>query len=87
MLLFGVFRYTTRTLLLHAGLMLLGYGVVIFLHWHGRPAGADLLVDVARWLTLATVLPLFTLDRRPDHGGPARRRCKGCATARSGSGG
>jgi len=60
-LLFGVFRYTTRTLLQHAGLMLLGYGVVIFLHWHGRPAGDGLLVDAARWLTLATVLPLFTI--------------------------
>jgi diguanylate cyclase (GGDEF)-like protein/PAS domain S-box-containing protein len=60
-LLFGVFRYPTRTLLLHAGLMLLGYGVVIFINWRGRPHGADLVVDAAHWLTLATVLPLFTL--------------------------
>jgi len=59
-LLFGVFRYTTRTLLLHAGLMLLGYAVVIFFHWHDKPPDAGLMVDVARWLTLATVLPLFT---------------------------
>jgi len=60
-LLFGVFRHSTRTLFLHAGLMLLGYGVVIFLTWHGRPQETGLMVDVARWLTLATVLPLFTL--------------------------
>ena len=60
-LLFGVFRYTTRTLLLHAGMVLLGYAVVIFFYWHGKPYGAGLMVDVARWLTLATVLPLFTV--------------------------
>jgi diguanylate cyclase (GGDEF)-like protein/PAS domain S-box-containing protein len=60
-LLFGVFRHTTRTLLLHAALMLVGYAVVIFLSWHDRLRDAGLMVDVARWLTLATVLPLFTL--------------------------
>jgi diguanylate cyclase (GGDEF)-like protein/PAS domain S-box-containing protein len=60
-LLFGVFRHTMRTLLLHAGLILLGYGLVIFFAWHDRPHGAGLIIDVARWLTLATVLPLFTL--------------------------
>jgi diguanylate cyclase (GGDEF)-like protein/PAS domain S-box-containing protein len=60
-LLFEVFRYPTRTLLLHAGLMLFGYGAVIFLHWHNRPDDGGLTIDVARWLTLATVLPLFTI--------------------------
>jgi diguanylate cyclase (GGDEF)-like protein/PAS domain S-box-containing protein len=60
-LLFGVFRYTTRILLLHAGLVLLGYAAVIFLYWHDKAGGPGLMVDVARWLTLATVLPLFTV--------------------------
>jgi diguanylate cyclase (GGDEF)-like protein/PAS domain S-box-containing protein len=61
MLLFEVFRYPTRTLLLHAGLMLLGYAAVIFLHWHDKRPGDELMVDLARWLTLAIVLPLFTI--------------------------
>jgi diguanylate cyclase (GGDEF)-like protein/PAS domain S-box-containing protein len=60
-LLFGVFRHTTRTLLLHAALVLVGYAVVIYFSWHDRPRDAGLMVDVARWVTLATVLPLFTL--------------------------
>ena len=60
-LLFGVFRHTTRTLLLQAALVLVGYAVVIFFSWHDRPRDAGLIIDVARWLTLATVLPLFTL--------------------------
>ncbi|MDB5761001.1 MAG: diguanylate cyclase [Burkholderia sp.] len=60
-LLFGVFRHSMRTLFVHAGLILLGYAIVIFLKWHDSLQGAGLMVDVARWLTLATVLPLFTL--------------------------
>jgi len=60
-LLFGVFRHSMRTLFLHAALMLLGYAIVISMKWHDNLRGTGLMVDVARWLTLATVLPLFTL--------------------------
>ena len=60
-LLFGVFRHSTRQLILEAGLMLLGYAAVIVLSWYGRPQGAGLSADIARWLTLATVLPLFAV--------------------------
>ncbi len=60
-LLFGVFRHTTRQLLLETGLMLLGYAIVLFLAWHGKPQAAGATADIARWLTLATVLPLFAV--------------------------
>jgi len=60
-LLFGVFRFPTRVLLLEAGLIVLGYAVTIFLAWHGKREDADYLMDIARMITLATVLPLFAL--------------------------
>jgi diguanylate cyclase (GGDEF)-like protein/PAS domain S-box-containing protein len=59
-LLFCVFRFRTRGLLLLCGLILAGYAVVIALSW---PAGgwsshAD---DIARWMSMATALPLFAV--------------------------
>ena len=60
-LLFAVFRFPTRTLLLQAGLMLLGYGAVLVLARLGQPPGGAYAADVARWLTLAIVLPLFAV--------------------------
>ena len=60
-LLFGVFRHTTRKLILQAGLILIGYGVVIFFVWHGKPRSAGVDADIARWLTVAAVLPLFAV--------------------------
>ena len=60
-LLFGVFRHTTRQLIAEVGLMLLGYAIVLTLAWHGKPQGVEAKADIARWLTLATVLPLFAV--------------------------
>jgi diguanylate cyclase (GGDEF)-like protein/PAS domain S-box-containing protein len=60
-LLFAVFRFSTRTLLLQSGLMLLGYAGVILAAWRAGAPGADHAPDIARWLTLATALPLFAL--------------------------
>ncbi len=60
-LLFAVFRFSTRTLLLQSGLMLLGYAGVIFAAWRAGVPGADHAPDIARWLTLAIALPLFAL--------------------------
>jgi len=60
-LLFAVFRFSTRTLLLQSGLMLLGYAGVIFAAWRAGAPGADHAPDIARWLTLAVALPLFAL--------------------------
>ena len=60
-LLFGVFRHTTRQLILEAGLLLLGYAIVLFLAWHENPRVGEATEDIARWLTLATVLPLFAV--------------------------
>lgn len=60
-LLFAVFRFSTRTLLLQSGLMLLGYAGVIFAAWRAGAPDADHAPDIARWLTLAVALPLFAL--------------------------
>jgi diguanylate cyclase (GGDEF)-like protein/PAS domain S-box-containing protein len=60
-LLFAVFRFSTRMLLLQSGLMLLGYAGVIFVAWRTGAPGADHAPDIARWLTLAIALPLFAL--------------------------
>ncbi|HEX8886345.1 MAG TPA: diguanylate cyclase, partial [Noviherbaspirillum sp.] len=60
-LLFAVFRFSTRMLLLQSGLMLLGYAGVIFVAWRTGAPGADHAPDIARWLTLAVALPLFAL--------------------------
>jgi len=60
-LLFGVFRFPTRLLLLEAGLIVLGYAAIIFLSWEDRPQDFLYRTDIARLITLATVLPLFAL--------------------------
>ena len=60
-LLFAVFRFSTRMLLLQTGLVLLGYGAIIALAWRAGSPGADHAPDIARWLTLAVALPLFAL--------------------------
>jgi diguanylate cyclase (GGDEF)-like protein/PAS domain S-box-containing protein len=60
-LLFAVFRFTTRMLLLQSGLMLLGYAGVILVAWRTGAPGVDHAPDIARWLTLAIALPLFAL--------------------------
>lgn len=60
-LLFAVFRFSTRMLLLQSGMMLLGYAGVIFVAWRTGAPGADHAPDIARWLTLAVALPLFAL--------------------------
>ncbi|MFL6716000.1 MAG: putative bifunctional diguanylate cyclase/phosphodiesterase [Burkholderiaceae bacterium] len=60
-LLFAVFRFSTRMLLLQSGLMLLGYAAVIFVAWRTGAAGDAHGPDIARWLTLAIALPLFAV--------------------------
>jgi diguanylate cyclase (GGDEF)-like protein/PAS domain S-box-containing protein len=60
-LLFAVFRFSTRMLLLQSGLMLLGYAGVIFVAWRTGAPGVNHAPDIARWLTLAIALPLFAL--------------------------
>ena len=60
-LLFAVFRFSTRMLLLQSGLMLLGYAAVIFAAWRTGAAGDAHGPDIARWLTLAIALPLFAV--------------------------
>jgi diguanylate cyclase (GGDEF)-like protein/PAS domain S-box-containing protein len=62
-LLFGVFRFPTRLLLLEAGMIVLGYTVVIFLSWRNSVQGGSYShsIDIARLIVLATVLPLFAL--------------------------
>jgi diguanylate cyclase (GGDEF)-like protein/PAS domain S-box-containing protein len=59
-LLFCVFRFKTRLLLLLCGLILVGYGAVITLSWQaGSPSThAD---DISRWMAMATALPLFAV--------------------------
>ena len=58
-LLFGVFRFSGWDLLRYAVAFLLAYGAVIGLSWRMDSAGAGQARDVARWLVLATALPLF----------------------------
>jgi diguanylate cyclase (GGDEF)-like protein/PAS domain S-box-containing protein len=62
-LLFGVFRFPTRWLLLEAGVIVLGYAAVIFLSGDGSMQSGKIShsMDVARVIVLATVLPLFAL--------------------------
>jgi diguanylate cyclase (GGDEF)-like protein/PAS domain S-box-containing protein len=58
-LLFGVFRFSGRELLRYAVAFLLAYGAVIALSRRLDPQGAGIAKDFARWLVLATALPLF----------------------------
>ena len=59
-LLFGVFRFSGRTLLLYALGSLVAYGATVA--WVALRSGRDesaLAVDIARWLAFAGALPIF----------------------------
>jgi len=58
-LLFGVFRYVTRSLLILAGALLSGYALVIALAWRFKPESFDASVDFASFLVMAVALPWF----------------------------
>lgn len=55
---FGVFRFPTRILLLQSAFILTAYACMLGMVWHANPENFG-PTDVARWMTLATALPLF----------------------------
>jgi diguanylate cyclase len=59
--LFGVFRLTTRELLFIGVLALCAYGAVILLAWGFKPAATRLEVEMLQWAVLGAVLPWFAL--------------------------
>jgi diguanylate cyclase (GGDEF)-like protein/PAS domain S-box-containing protein len=58
-ILFGVFRYTTRTLLTITGLFLAVYGVMLTVLWAHGHHGTALALDAGRLIVMACVLPLL----------------------------
>jgi diguanylate cyclase (GGDEF)-like protein/PAS domain S-box-containing protein len=57
--LFGVLRLKTRALSIYALFILAGYGAVIALLWHFKPATLDIRLELLQWLALAITLPWF----------------------------
>ena len=59
-MLFRVFRYSGRELLLCALVFLIAYGAMIALTWNRVPRLSESHeMDVARWLAVASALPIF----------------------------
>jgi diguanylate cyclase (GGDEF)-like protein len=58
---FGAFRFNTREFLRAAGLVLVGYAVVINLLFWRKPEVVDVYLEVFQWITLASVLPCFAV--------------------------
>ncbi len=59
-MLFGVFRFSGRELLLCALMVLIAYGAMIALTWNRVPRLSESHeMDVARWLVVASALPIF----------------------------
>ena len=57
--LFGVLRFSTKSLLAIAVLMLAGYAAVIALLWRNASGNLDLRLEFLQWLVLALALPWF----------------------------
>ena len=57
--LFGVLRFSTKSLLAIALLMLAGYAAVIALLWRNASGNLDLRLEFLQWLVLALALPWF----------------------------
>src|SRR6185437_9270302 len=58
---FGAFRFTTREFLTASGLVLASYlGVINLLFWL-KPSTVNVPLEAYRWLTLAFMLPCFSL--------------------------
>src|SRR5258708_8380185 len=65
---FGVFRLSTREMVLAAGVVLAAYAAVINLLMVYRPETVNVYVEAYRWLGLAMVLPFFAfVVRRLPH--------------------
>jgi len=60
-LLFGVFHLATQQMLRVAAVILLLYGLVIWLHWLHSPGSADLRVELLQWAVLAFVVVWFSI--------------------------
>jgi diguanylate cyclase (GGDEF)-like protein/PAS domain S-box-containing protein len=58
---FGVLRLNTRSLLAHAGFIVVGYAAVVGLRWRFHPAGQDLNIELLQLVALALTLPWFAL--------------------------
>ena len=58
---FGAFRFTTRDFLVATGLVLAGYLLVINIMMWAKPAAVNVPIEAYRWLTMALVLPCFSL--------------------------
>ncbi len=58
---FGAFRFTTRDFLVATGLVLAAYLLVINIMMWAKPAAVNVPIEGYRWLTMALVLPCFSL--------------------------
>ncbi|HXS51673.1 MAG TPA: EAL domain-containing protein [Usitatibacter sp.] len=58
---FGAFRFTTRDFLVATGLVLAGYLLVINVMMWAKPGVVNVPIEGYRWLTMALVLPCFSL--------------------------
>ncbi|HSN22118.1 MAG TPA: EAL domain-containing protein [Usitatibacter sp.] len=58
---FGAFRFSTREFLTASGVVLAGYLVVINVLMWARPSQVNVPIEAYRWLTLALVLPCFSI--------------------------
>jgi diguanylate cyclase (GGDEF)-like protein/PAS domain S-box-containing protein len=58
-MLFGVFRYSTRVLLRIAAAFLIAYALMLTLVWAEGRAGDDLALDAGRLIVMCCVLPLI----------------------------
>jgi diguanylate cyclase (GGDEF)-like protein len=58
---FGAFRFTTRDFLVATGLVLAGYLLVINVMMWAKPSVVNVPIEAYRWLTMALVLPCFSL--------------------------
>jgi diguanylate cyclase (GGDEF)-like protein len=60
-ILFGVFRLSTRELFVIGAFALASYGAVIGLSLHNKPEITDVKIELLQWLVLGAVLPWFAL--------------------------
>jgi diguanylate cyclase (GGDEF)-like protein len=58
---FGAFRFNTREFLRAAGMVLVGYALVINLLFWRKPGVVDVYLEAFQWITLACVLPCFAV--------------------------
>jgi diguanylate cyclase (GGDEF)-like protein len=58
---FGAFRFTTREFLTASGMVLAAYLLIINVMMWAKPAAVNVPLEAYRWLTLALVLPCFSV--------------------------